>query len=175
MDYKVKNDIPQFYCEDDDTEKLLEVIQHGQEIIHDEITKLKHCIDYEKCDEKYLDYLIAETGFTPDIPLTEYRKRKIAKNGKKYLSMRGTDQGIIFCIKDLFNIDIKITNHEENEFTIGFSMFGGDDHFGSLKSEFLHTVIHHETNPELINAIRTITEYLKWEPTTYKLVYQEIL
>jgi len=173
LDYKVKNDFPQFYLEDEDTLKLLETIQEGQNLIYNEITDLTTCVDYEKCDEKYLDYLVAETGFTPNIPLNTYRKRKIAKNGRKYLAMRGTDEGIIFCIKDLFDIDIIIENHFEDSFQIGFSMIGGNDYISSIDEEFKNIIKHHETNPDLIYCITQIVEYLKWDPTLYQLIYEE--
>ena len=108
MDYNIKHDVPPFYLETEDTEKFLEIFQYAFERMHAEISKFQNIIDFEKADEKYLDLMLVEVGWTLDVDASVDFKRKIIKIARELYSLKGMREGIIYIVKQLMNIDIEL-------------------------------------------------------------------
>ncbi len=118
-DYVLKNDVPPFYLEEPDTEKLLEVFQTAFDTMYDEVTGILTAVNYEKAEEKYLDLMLIESGWILEIDLTIALKRKVIKIAQKMYDEKGLKQGIIDAIFDLTGLVVTITEILDESFKFG--------------------------------------------------------
>jgi phage tail-like protein len=174
--YDLKYDIPQFYRRDEDTEKFIELIQYAFDLIYNDIYLLSQIIDYEICDEKYLDLMIIEGGVDMDLNLTENLKRRLVKMINYIHRNAGNAAGIITVIEALTDITVQITEMTIEGFRIGEDYFGYDSitklasGFFGKEDNYLHFIVNTPTLTAAEEDIITkIINYMKWANNTYEI------
>jgi phage tail-like protein len=178
-DYAIKRDVPPFFLEEEDTAKLLEIFQHGFEWMYEDITNFLTTIDYEKCDEKYLDLMLIESGWILQIPLDITLKRKVIKTAQEMYLQKGLKVGIINAILKLMGLTVTITEVIFDTFRInktGVSLsYIGLNNTDKKASHFLGNdaglMSFRVNSPTLTSAqesmMEKIIDYMKWAPTIY--------
>ena len=169
MQYEAKKDIPSFYLEEEDTEKMLEIFQYAFDLVYNDISGFKDIGDYEKADEKYLDLMMIESGWTVKIEMDALIKRKIIKLAQYIYSMKGIANGMVFTVKQLLGIDIEIDDGVEEGFILNYNELGIDTILG-YAGFFLHFFVLTPilTSEEEVK-ITKIINFMRWAVNTFEI------
>jgi phage tail-like protein len=107
-EHEVKNDVPPVYVREEDTRKFLQILDHGLSNVRADILSLLDAVNYEKAEEKWLDLMLVEAGWTLGFALTVNQKRKAVKRFVLFYSRRGIDQTMVDFVQEFLGFAITI-------------------------------------------------------------------
>ena len=171
--HELKNDIPAFYLETEDTARFLDIFQYAFELMHQDITDFINIIDYEKAREKYLDMMLIETGWITDIPMSLDVKRKIVKVAEELYALKGTKPGLIKAPKYIMGLDIELFPFNDG-FQLNANSLGETTILGHGGITYYFAIVCRTLSDEERLILRKITDFMRWGPSCYDIIEQPV-
>jgi phage tail-like protein len=175
MSYDIKKDVPQHLLKYEDTVKLLEIFQHGVDLINEDIDGYTEQFDLETCEEQYLDLMLFESGWNVDIEFNTNLKRKIVKIAYYIYNQKGIENGIEFALEYLTGLAVQVNDTVKEGFVLGKEGYPpenslGDDTELGFGGFYLHFIVH--TEPlvaEQLTFITKMTDFMRWAVNTFEI------
>jgi len=166
----LKKEVPRVYLRTKDTEKYIEIIEEGNNQMIADTSGICDAHDIDFVEERIIDIMILDEGWTVDAPFTLLEKRKIVRSAKLIYNKKGTDQGIIFAIKEILGIDVTITDKTGttvDQFILNASILDGGDLLGDSGAEFDFIVNSPILTADELLKVIAITAFVKFGPTSF--------
>ena len=172
------NELPEFYKEEEETVKFIEIFEDIATIIESDIEKWTDILDPDTAEEKYLDEMLYEINWTLpflDEPVTT--KKKIVKIGLLIYQYKGVTDGIRFVIQYLLGIPVdKIIIYEPYEYYWQINSnygLGRNTRLGSKcnpNNIYWNKVeIYEDISSSVEEFVRSVIDYMKCSHTRYTL------